>query len=80
MTEEIIFKASVDTGDTVNDLNAITKANERVSDSGWREANCHAAILSVTAQELWSHRFHFSAEHRQVHERAGREFESASLR
>lgn len=33
MTEEIIFKASVDTGDTINDLNAITKANERVSES-----------------------------------------------
>lgn len=33
MAEEIIFKASVDTGDTINDLNGIYKANERISDS-----------------------------------------------
>lgn len=46
MTEEIIFNASVNTGDTVNDLNAITQANERVSDSAQAVGKDYAKALA----------------------------------
>ncbi len=43
-------------------------ADERVSDTGRREAHCYAAVLATSAQELWFDRLHLPAKHGQVHE------------
>ena len=52
--------------------------DERVPDSGRGEAHRHAPLFAIAAQELRPHRFHLSAEHGQVHERAGREAEHST--
>lgn len=46
MTEEVIYNVGVNTGDTVNDLNAITQANEKVSDSAQAVGKDYAKALA----------------------------------